>query len=92
MNNDISHNYTTRVYLQYVKATLSDNTFRAYSRGLDRFIKFLTEQDFDIHTSIVDVNIDLFIGFLDYLDRNIKSIATNITAQGWMKKQQVWPA
>ena len=76
MNNDISIEQAVIAYLQFVKNTMSENTYRAYSMGINKFINFLQAQRYDTKKPIDEINEDHFLAFINDLEENRSSRAT----------------
>jgi site-specific recombinase XerD len=69
MNDIITFEQATKSYLQYIKNALSNNTYLAYSRGINRFSRFLLDQGFDTQKPITEFEIDPFSEFIKDLER-----------------------
>jgi len=76
MNNDISIEQAVIAYLQFVKNTMSENTYRAYSMGINKFINYLQAQRYDTKKPIEEINVDHFLAFINDLEENRSSRAT----------------
>jgi len=76
MNNIITFEDTVIAYVQSIKMTKSVNTFRAYSRSINKFVNFLNIHGFDINQPVDKITIDPFLEFLNELEGTIQNKST----------------